>query len=199
MPMCPIHSLWEAVSAHTPPGQPLFPSLIRSNINRILKATFPKAGIRPWGRYSAHFGRRGAANEILRSAPSLATIMRTGGWQSGGYKAYLDLREAEEADIRNISRRPGGGDSSYTASYNSSASDAGISANYLRSLITPSRFPPLHWVYPVSPIPQWVMPDLTTHFRPNRETRSKSEKLLASGFAKYNPRCGSQGIPNVSL
>ena len=126
--LCARFTPYGRPSCSTPrPDNRFFPALARSNINRIIKASFSKAGISNGATYAAHCYRRGAANEILRSGSSLATIMRAGGWNSGGYKAYLDLNASEEADIRNISRRPGSVDSSPSASDTSSASaDIGI-------------------------------------------------------------------------
>ena len=104
--MWPIRVFWEGVLTAAQPGDVLFPSLIRSNINRILKATLRRAGVSGGGRYSAHCFRRGAADELLRPGPSLATITKAGGWTSGGYKVYLDLHAEEGNQIRTISQRP---------------------------------------------------------------------------------------------
>ena len=103
--LCPVHILWESILQTTSPGDLLFPALINANINRILKAAFTRAGVVDGPRFSAHCFRRGAANELLRSGPSLATIMKAGGWTSGGYRVYLDLHAEEERHIRTISQR----------------------------------------------------------------------------------------------
>ena len=104
--LCPVHILWGCILRTTSPWDLLFPALTNANINRILKAAFTRAGAVGGQRFSAHCFRRGAANELLRSGPSLAAIMKAGGWTSGGYRVYLDLHAEEERHIRTISQRP---------------------------------------------------------------------------------------------
>ena len=41
----------------------------------------------------------GAAQEISASGSTLATIIGSGAWTSGGYKCYLDLQAEEAANI----------------------------------------------------------------------------------------------------
>ena len=122
--LCPIHALWASVLRSTAPGDLLFPSLAKANINRILKAVLTKAGVVDGSRFSAHCFRRGAANELLRSGSSLATIMKAGGWTSGGYKVYLDLHAEEERQIHTIFQRssPASGSSSSDEDYEPSTS-----------------------------------------------------------------------------
>ena len=103
--LCPIHSFWAAVTAHTRPGGFLFPTLRSRNVTRILRRSLANAGVLEGNRYTPHCFRRGIANEILRSGSTLATIMRAGGWSSGGYRAYLELHREEELNIQNIFSR----------------------------------------------------------------------------------------------
>ena len=82
--LCPVNVFWRNATSATLPGSPPAPPLLKSDVNRILNAAFTKEGIAGGGRYTAHAFRRGAASEILRSGSSLATIMRSGGWNPGG-------------------------------------------------------------------------------------------------------------------
>ena len=87
--LCPIHAMWPGIVKVALPGHPIFPSLQRPNISRIRKDSFTNAGIELGSNYTAHCFRRGAANEIPQSGPSLATIMKAGWWNSGGAKTIL--------------------------------------------------------------------------------------------------------------
>ena len=96
----PIHFFWAAMLEVVPPGAPLLPRMGNKNINRILRAAFTLVGIPEKERYTSHFPRRGAANDILHSGPTLSGILRTGGWESNSFRAYLDIQRAEESSMR---------------------------------------------------------------------------------------------------
>ena len=99
---CPIHVFWVEVLRNTAPGQPLFPTLVNKNINRVLRATLERLAIPEGTRYSSHCLRRGAAAAILDSGSSLAEIMRTAGWSPSSFRIYLNLQKAEEFSMRSV-------------------------------------------------------------------------------------------------
>ena len=103
--LCPIHSFWVSLISHTPPGRPLFPTYAGRNIIRILKRAFTNASIVDGSRYTPHCFRRGAANAILQSGSSLATIMLAGGWTSGAYRSYLELHRQGELNMASVFSR----------------------------------------------------------------------------------------------
>ena len=98
--LCPVHDFWPAVRRHTAIGEPLFPSLIKRNANRILKGTLASLSIIDAERYTLKGFRRGCIMEIKRSGSTLGVILGTGGWKAAGFKAYLALHEDEEAAVR---------------------------------------------------------------------------------------------------
>ena len=99
---CPIHVFWAEVLRNTAPGQPLFPTLVNKNINRVLRASLGRIAVPDSERYSSHGFRRGAATAILDSGSSLAEIMRTAGWSSSSFRIYLNLQKAEESSMRKV-------------------------------------------------------------------------------------------------
>ena len=99
---CPIHMFWTEVLRTATPGQPLFPTLLNKNINRVLRAALARIGLVGHERHSSHCFRRGAATAILNSGTPLAEIMRTAGWSSSSFRIYLNLQKAEECSMRSI-------------------------------------------------------------------------------------------------
>ena len=99
---CPIHQFWEAVIKHTHPGSPLFPSLQKKNITRIIRRVLSLLDVIDAERYSTHCFRRGAATALLDSGSTLSEIMKTGGWASGSFRIYLNLQKAEESSLKDI-------------------------------------------------------------------------------------------------
>lgn len=124
---CPIHRFWTAVLRHTEPGSPLFPSLMARNFSRVLRAVQGKLSIPDSERYSSHCFRKGDANAIMRSGPTLSEIMRTGGWKSSAFRVYLDLHKAEELSMKDVL----GGESSSSASPSSGEETSSFSTAIL--------------------------------------------------------------------
>lgn len=81
--------------ARTEPGAPHFLSLAGGGFARILRNVVSRLRIPDYDRYSSNCLRRGAANAILASGPTLSGIMRKGGWKTTIYRAYLDIREPD--------------------------------------------------------------------------------------------------------
>ena len=100
--ICPIHDFWRVILTETASGQQLFPSLIKRNINRILKGTLKTMNVEDAHSYSTHAFRRGASMELKRTDSTLAQVLKTVGWNSGTYRAYLSFVEDEEVNIRLI-------------------------------------------------------------------------------------------------
>ena len=59
-------------------------------------------GIAETESYSTHAFRRGASMELKNSGSNLAQILRTVGWNSAAFRAYLSFVEDEEVNIRSI-------------------------------------------------------------------------------------------------
>ena len=100
--ICPVHDFWPAVISRSLWGEPLFPSLRTRNINRILKGMLRSMGVDESERYSTHAFRRGASMELKNSGSNLAQILKTVGWNSAAFRAYLSFVEDEEVNIRSI-------------------------------------------------------------------------------------------------
>ena len=83
-------------------GGELFPTLRSRNINRILKGTLRSMKIPDANSYSTHAFRRGASMELKNSGSNLAQILKTVGWNSSAFRAYLSFVEDEEVNIRSI-------------------------------------------------------------------------------------------------
>ena len=87
--LCPIHDFWPIVQRSFLPGGRLFPNLEGGNLYRILKAILGRFNVDFAEKYPAKAFRRGAAMDITASGPALAQIMRSGGWHSMAFRAYL--------------------------------------------------------------------------------------------------------------
>ena len=99
--LCPVRDFWLLV-AHLPPKSWIMPSLQKSNLNRILKAILWKLNLEEASRYSTHCFRRGAAMELLNLGTTLAVIMKTAGWNSAAFRAYLQFHLAGESDMKAV-------------------------------------------------------------------------------------------------
>ena len=100
--ICPIHDFWRVAKDSALWGQPLFPSLLKRNINRIIKGTFSTMGIEDAHSYSTHAFRRGASMELKRCGDTLSQVLKTVGWNSATFRSYLSFVEDEEVNIRLI-------------------------------------------------------------------------------------------------
>ena len=100
--ICPIHDWWPAVCSSTSWGEPLFPSLRSKNINRILKGMLRSLKVPEADSYSTHAFRRGASMELKGSGSTFAQVLKTVGWNSASFRAYLSFVEDEEVNIRSI-------------------------------------------------------------------------------------------------
>ena len=100
--ICPVHDFWPTVCASSLWGEPLFPTLRSRNINRILKGMLRSMNIADADSYSTHAFRRGASMELKCSGSTLAQVLKTVGWNSAAFRAYLSFVEDEEVNIRSI-------------------------------------------------------------------------------------------------
>ena len=103
--ICPVHDFWPAVRRHTAIGSALFPSLLKKNVNRVLKGTMCSLQVEDAERYTLKGFRRGCIMEIKRSGSTLGVILGTGGWTAAGFRAYLSLQEDEESSIKALLKR----------------------------------------------------------------------------------------------
>ena len=100
--LCPVHMVWPCIKDRVEAGAPLSPSLTANTFNRQLKETMTALGFDQGGLYSPHAFRRGATQEGSDSAPTLATILKTGTCLSACYKNYLDLKADEAIKISTL-------------------------------------------------------------------------------------------------
>ena len=97
--LCPVRAFWQPLRANLRPGDAIFGTLSATSVNRQLKAIMTKMGYMQGRRFSSHGLRKGATQEISASGSTIATIIGSGTWTSGGYKCYLDLQADEAANI----------------------------------------------------------------------------------------------------
>ena len=102
--LCPVHSIWPLIRVRVAPHELLFPSLQRSNLNRILKAALLASGFHESNRYTMYCFRRGCLTEMKRSQSTVGEIVKTAGWKTAQFKVYLDLHADEEAVIKSLMR-----------------------------------------------------------------------------------------------
>ena len=100
--LCPIHDFWPIVQRSFLPGEQLFPALQGKNLNRILKAIMARLNVEFAEKYSTKAFRRGAAMDIMASGSTLAQIMRSAGWHSQAFRAYLTFQMEEECNMKAI-------------------------------------------------------------------------------------------------
>ena len=93
---CQIHDFWPIIQRSNLPGEGLFPTLHPKNLNGILKAISGRLEIESATKYSTKAFRRGAAMDIMASGSTLAQIMRSAGWRSQAFRAYLIFQLEEE-------------------------------------------------------------------------------------------------------
>ena len=98
----PVHSFWGHIRNNYRPGGRIFPGLSANSVNRQRKAIMALMGYIRARKYSPHACRMGATQEILASGPTLATILGSGTWRSGGYKCCLDHQSDEAADVSSL-------------------------------------------------------------------------------------------------
>ena len=110
--LCPVHVIWPIIRERVLPNDLIFPSLQRTNLNRMLKVVMAKIGFSQAERYTMYAFRRGCLMEMKRAQSTVSEIMRTAGWTSAQFKTYLDLQEDEEAVIRSLMRTLGTADES---------------------------------------------------------------------------------------
>ena len=99
---CPIHDFWPIVQRSNLPGEGLFPTLQSKNLNRISKAILGRLEIDSATKYSTKAFRRGAAMDIMASGSTIAQIMRSAGWHSQAFRAYLIFQLEEECNMKSI-------------------------------------------------------------------------------------------------
>ena len=105
--LCPVHVIWPSIRERVLPNELVFPSLQRTNLNRMLKTVLAKIGFNQAERYTMYAFRRGCLMEMKRAQSTVSEIMRTAGWTSAQFKTYLDLHEDEEAVIQSLMRTIG--------------------------------------------------------------------------------------------
>ena len=104
--LCPVHDFWPLIQKHNLPGERLFPSLISKNLNRVLKGILSSMEIPDAHSYSTKAFRRGAAMDIMSSGSTLAQIMRSAGWSSQAFRAYLVFQMEEGCNMKEIFAGP---------------------------------------------------------------------------------------------
>ena len=98
----PIRDFWRAVASSTVAHEPLFPSLLKKNVNRVLKGMLSAMNVEDASKYSTHAFRRGASIELKRPSSSFAEALKTVGWSSASFCSYLSFAEGESDNIRRI-------------------------------------------------------------------------------------------------
>ena len=102
--LCPVHRVWPLIREKVLPDQPIFPTLLNKNLNRVLKASLKNIGFPQAEKYTMYCFRRGCLMEMKRADSTVSEIMRTAGWSSAQFRTYLDLKEDEEAVIASLMR-----------------------------------------------------------------------------------------------
>ena len=83
-------------------GHAFIPLTPEENINRVHRGTLTAMGVVEAQSYSTHAFRRGASMELRRCDSTLAQVLKTLGWNSSTFLAYLSFVEDEEVSIRLI-------------------------------------------------------------------------------------------------
>ena len=98
----PIHMIWPRIIAGLPTHGLLFPSLTRSNFNRLLKRHMSAAGFPDADRYSSHCFRRGATQELQLAGSSDDRIKSAGCWAAMGFRSYIDTQMTDALKITRL-------------------------------------------------------------------------------------------------
>jgi len=96
-PLCPVHAFYQYLSDCRRSGSvgKLFPSLNPTSFQRVLRIHLRRAGFPDADSATTHGFRRGTTQELVRKEGSLADILRSGGWKSSAFIAYLDRCELD--------------------------------------------------------------------------------------------------------
>ena len=100
--MRPAHDFWPIILRLVVPGALLFPLIKGMDLNRILKAILGRMGIESAEKYPTKASRRGTAMDIMASGSTLAQIMRSAGWRSQAFRAYLIFQMEGECNTKAI-------------------------------------------------------------------------------------------------
>ena len=104
--LCPVRDFWPLIQKHNLPGERLFSSPISKNLNRALNGILSSMQITDAHSYSTKAFRRGAAMDIMSAGSTLAQIMRSAGWSSHAFRAYLVFQMEEECNTNAIFAGP---------------------------------------------------------------------------------------------
>jgi integrase len=100
--LCPVHTFerWlKSKRFQGRPSGPLFPGLSASSLQRRMQELARRAGHPSWSAIRLHGFRRGMAQDILKRGGSLSEVLRSGGWRSAAFLAYLDKDDLEQEVI----------------------------------------------------------------------------------------------------
>ena len=89
--ICPPRKIWPVIAQRVEVGGLIPPSFTRRNVNRVLKFTLSKVGVKDSREFTSKVFRRGAAQELLTSCNSLEVIRGSGGWWGSGFRSYVDV------------------------------------------------------------------------------------------------------------
>ena len=96
-PLCPVHALWPWIVKYRKGGQRVFCENISKSASSFLKTALRAREVAGAENYGLHSLRRGAAQSLVDSGSSLATLLRAGGWKSSAFTAYLDFAGIENS------------------------------------------------------------------------------------------------------
>ena len=154
MGICPVRDFGPAVCASSLWGGFLSPSLRSKKTNRMLKGMLRPTKVDQADSYSTRAFRRGASAELKNSGSSFAHVLKTVGWNSATFRAYVSYVEDEEVNIRSILANFDGfespdkefGHDASSADLSGDASSASSSDDIPISTLNRIMGPLIHWV-----------------------------------------------------
>ena len=108
--LCPVHRIWPQQADRAQTGERLLPKLKHSP-NRHLRANLAAAGISQSDRFSSHFFRRGATQELQIAGSPDEELNRAGCWRWMGCRSYIDTQLTDALEISRLISRPTDSDS----------------------------------------------------------------------------------------
>ena len=92
-------------------ANPFSPSLLKKNIDRVIRGTLSSLGVEGAHPYSIHAFRRGSSAELKRCVSTLDQALNTVCWNSATFRAYRTFVGEEEVNIHSILMGRQGGSS----------------------------------------------------------------------------------------
>ena len=100
--LCPVHMIWPLISAGGECRGLLFPSLTRSNFDRMIRRNMTDACFPGGERFAPQCFRAGATQEILNAGNPEHRIKSAGFWAGMDFRIYIDAQMTDALGVARL-------------------------------------------------------------------------------------------------